>query len=469
MIGTNDCDLNYDIPNIHNRLDALVERIFTNKPSVRLLLATVTPSSKSGTEANIQTLNAHIPSIVTYHKSLGRNIQLVPMHDALNVSTDLYDPLHPNSTGYAKMANAWYDAVTYIPVLSLFQDCGYGGWKADFDVGEFTLSDIVAAGGQDNDVSSMKINPGYKVTFYEYDNFQGNTLVKTADTNCLSDDSWDETVSSMIVELDPVMMCHWQFNDNSGSLASDSSGYGYDGQLMNMDSTAWTTGKHCGGLSFDGVDDYVEITGYKGITGGANRTCMAWIKTSEVSGEILTWGKGSSGGNKWIIRIDVTGALRTEVQGGYIYGNTLINDGIWHHIAVVLNSDGSPNVSELLLYVDGQLETTTTSAGEPINTIADQDVMIGVFGATMTRYFNGLIDDVRIYNYALDPAAIQDVYQQYALVADVEPDGDVDLSDFATLASSWQILDPCQSDLTCDCVVDIYDLMILVDEWLDSI
>ena len=111
-----------------------------------------------------------------------------------------------------------------------------------------------------------------------------------------------------------------------------------------------------GSLFFDGLDDYVEIPDFKGITGTASRTCSAWIKTTEVSDEIITWGEWVTGG-KWIVRVNETGSLRIEVAGGYVYGTTLINDGSWHHVAVVLEDDGSPDISEVRLYVDGQQET----------------------------------------------------------------------------------------------------------------
>jgi len=109
-------------------------------------------------------------------------------------------------------------------------------------------------------------------------------------------------------------------------------------------------------------------------------------------------------GNKWILRVNhlgIDGELRCEVHNGYHYGTTKVNDDEWHHVAVVLEDDGSPDVEETKLYVDGVLETTGDSADEPINTIEDMDVTIGQNPHASDRWFDGLLDDMQIYDHAL--------------------------------------------------------------------
>ncbi len=193
---------------------------------------------------------------------------------------------------------------------------------------------------------------------------------------------------------------HLELNETTGSAAADSSGKGRNGDLVNEPD--WATDRNGNGaLLFDGTDDHVEITEYKGVVGGGSRTCTAWIKTTDSVGEILSWGEEYSGG-RWIVRINEGGQLRAEVQGGNIIGTTIINDDAWHHVAVVVENDGSPDIEEARLYVDGQLETISYSVDEPINTGSVQNVLIGVyFEANLPRYFQGLIDDVCIYSRAL--------------------------------------------------------------------
>lgn len=276
---------------------------------------------------------------------------------------------------------------------------------------------------------------------------------------------WVESQVIFYEPYTPDPIAHWQFNEGSGLTATDSSGNLRHGTLVNMDTTSWSAGKHCGALTFDGINDYVDIPGFKGITGSASRTCTAWIKTTQTSGEILSWGDSSGQGTKWIIRVNETGSLRAEVSYGAIFGATPVNDGYWHHIAVVLMDDGSTDISEGLLYVDGQPETIPGITAKAVNTTSSQNVRIGSH-FVQQRYFRGQIDEVRIYNRTLSAAEIQALYQAHVLIGDMEPDGDVDLADFAYLAGAWQEADACDGDLTCDCIVDIQDILILVDEWL---
>jgi len=167
----------------------------------------------------------------------------------------------------------------------------------------------------------------------------------------------------------------------------------------------WTTGQIDGALDFDGVNDYVQIAGYKGVTGTQSRTVTAWIKTS-TNGSIISWGSSGGDGQKWLARLDQTnGALRIAVQGGSIVGVTDISDNQWHHLAAVLDDDGSPDVSEIKLYVDGIEEGYSSILPQAIDTATANDVAIGAIDSS--GYFDGLIDDVRIYDRALSPTEIQ--------------------------------------------------------------
>ena len=78
---------------------------------------------------------------------------------------------------------------------------------------------------------------------------------------------------------------------------------------------------------------------------------------------------------------------------------------------VVLANDGTPDVADVKLYVDGVLETTGGVDAQAINTAGTQDVSIGVYALTSIRFFEGLIDDVRIYNTALSGTQIRQLFE----------------------------------------------------------
>jgi len=199
---------------------------------------------------------------------------------------------------------------------------------------------------------------------------------------------------------DCTLIGYWKLNGDS----ADSACYGFDGTLYG--NPVWDpNGRVNGALKLDGDGDYMEIEGWKGITGASSRTLCAWIKTDS-GDEILSWG-GDGTGEKWIFRVQSAGLIRLEVSGGAIGGSTIVNDGFWHHVAAVFPNDGTPDVSDVKFYVDG-IEESTTSTSQTINTVGVYDVKIGVFGSS-GRYFNGLIDDVRIYNRALSQDEIENI------------------------------------------------------------
>ena len=351
-------------------------------------------------------------------------------------------------------------------VVTLYQHCPLdSGWSAEMGEGIYTTADIVRAGGQDNDASSMKIMPGYQVTLFSEDDFQGQSLVLRSDVDCLTDYSgWNDIVSSLVIEPIEEPVAYWKFNEGSGQTVADEGGYGFDGTIFNMEQENWVSGKKCGGLFFDGVDGFVEFNDFKGMSGRLSRTFSAWVKTSTPSFKIVNWGTESKG-NKWVVQLTADGRLALGVAGGSIVGTNDLRDNLWHHIAVVLENDGSPDVSEVLLYVDGRLEPISASSSLSVHTSASDNVKLGV-GFSGTALTEGAIDEVKIYSRALDAAEISQLYHEYALVGDFAADGTIDLNDFSILAYNWMDTDACNIDINCDCIVNIDDLTLLADQWL---
>jgi hypothetical protein len=83
--------------------------------------------------------------------------------------------------------------------VRLFQGCNYGGWSASFGPGDYTIADIQARGGINDDASSVRVPGGYTVTLYQGNNFTGASMVLTGDDTCLTNDSFNDTVSSLRV------------------------------------------------------------------------------------------------------------------------------------------------------------------------------------------------------------------------------------------------------------------------------
>jgi len=165
-------------------------------------------------------------------------------------------------------------------------------------------------------------------------------------------------------------------------------------------------------IAFDGAGDYIQtVGGFKGVTGTNPRTLSAWIQTSSNDDQdILSWGS-DSGGQKWVFRVQndsgKVGAIRVEVNGGYVVGHQAVGNGAWHHVAATWENDGTPDVSDVKLYVDGIPQSLTAIDTQSRNTASSADVRIGSEPWNTGRPFTGLLDEVRIYNEVLSAADIR--------------------------------------------------------------
>lgn len=214
--------------------------------------------------------------------------------------------------------------------------------------------------------------------------------------------------------LSSSTVAYWKLDDNEGFFATDTSECFNHARLECYYATfpQWVNSYSHSALLFSADGDYAKALTFTGVHNDRSRTCSAWIKTTCASGTILSWGQAVQG-QKWSFRVGSTGKLEVGIWDGYIRGNTTVNDGQWHRVTVVLNSDGFPTLDEIELYVDGIQQTTTLAnfSGYPphINTSDSEKVTLGVHcdEGSYLFYFSGTIDDVRIYERALTPLQVQ--------------------------------------------------------------
>ena len=195
------------------------------------------------------------------------------------------------------------------------------------------------------------------------------------------------------------MVAHYEFEGT----ANDSSGNGLHGTVMG--NPTFVAGKIGQAINLRGLNDYVEITGYKGILGPNAVTVTAWIKTTATgTGTIVGWGPNVDG-QRFGFRIN-DGRLHMEHDAGNLQGDTNVNDGGWHHVAVTVQANATISYPEAILWLNGIDDTRPGTDPDAFNLTADQDVRIGSRPASNDRFFMGMIDDVRIYNRALSDAEV---------------------------------------------------------------
>lgn len=117
MIGTNDIIQNYGVGSAPRRLSALIDRITDLAPNASLLVASIPPLSNSASNQKVRTFNAALPDIVAAQASQGKKVKFVDMYSQLRAA-DLADGVHPNQTGYNKIAQVWDRAISQLNLSS---------------------------------------------------------------------------------------------------------------------------------------------------------------------------------------------------------------------------------------------------------------------------------------------------------------------------------------------------------------
>jgi hypothetical protein len=236
-------------------------------------------------------------------------------------------------------------------------------------------------------------------TFYKArgTDFTRDNMVNLEDLACLAGE-WLKTK--------PIKepLAHWTFDQNWLDTTGTIEGLPEGGVLISP--SFYKVG--AGAAYFDGIDGKVMMTGFKGVCGQKDRTVCFWMNSTGVNQALVGWGSYEDYA-KWAIATDETGEIIVRLQKGNIFGGPSVNDGLWHHVAVVLNRDGEEaDTADILLYIDG-LQVLTEGVASRIDTDAYYDVSLGWFEED-EDYYQGFLDDLRIYDTALNPWQIADIF-----------------------------------------------------------
>jgi lysophospholipase L1-like esterase len=112
MIGTNNVlhPEMHDFAHATTHLSILIQQIAETSPTTELLIASIPPLNNATADERGQQFNAAIPTLVSEYRDQGQQVHYVDIYHALT-PMDLADGIHPNATGYAKMAMVWYNAL----------------------------------------------------------------------------------------------------------------------------------------------------------------------------------------------------------------------------------------------------------------------------------------------------------------------------------------------------------------------
>jgi hypothetical protein len=184
---------------------------------------------------------------------------------------------------------------------------------------------------------------------------------------------------------------------------TDASGHGRNGTAVgNPTFAAGQTGQ---AVSLDGTGDYITIDNWQGILGSNPFTISLWVNSAAQDDRTMVCWGGATNGTRVDFRL-YQGRLRVEHGNGNLQGNTVLADGQWHHTALVVTPGATLVYPEVALYVDGLNDTQTTVDPDPFGTAADVPVTLGQRRTNNDRDFQGLLDEVRIFDVALSPEEV---------------------------------------------------------------
>ena len=205
----------------------------------------------------------------------------------------------------------------------------------------------------------------------------------------------------------------WHLDGN----ALDSSLYDNGGMLNNFEPPyGWVSGMFGQALSFDGVDDYVDVPDSTSldITGAITIEC--WVKREQAAYQTLI-SKWSAADNQrsYLLALTAGNNVRFWITSGGTWGTLkeLTSSGTvgtdWTHIAATY--DGN---DKMTIYIDNAEDLSHVTTDVPIFA-GDAPLMFGVHPAYMTDgwvpgYFKGILDEVRIWKTALLLEQLGQVY-----------------------------------------------------------
>lgn len=217
------------------------------------------------------------------------------------------------------------------------------------------------------------------------------------------------------------LVLHLSFDENTiiDDTVKDLSNEGNDGIIHGGAKTA--VGKHGAALEFDGVDDYVEVPLADSITfsTGDSLTVQAWIKTDDQptrndgivgnykQGTVPLWLLSINGDDaalRGTISFSVRDPARTHAG---VRSADLLNDGEWH----VLSGVRDQAAKKVRFYVNGTLIDEVDDNTQDIN--SGQSIWIGEH---LSRFYKGLIDEVKVWNRPLSADELEQSGQQPAPV-----------------------------------------------------
>jgi Concanavalin A-like lectin/glucanases superfamily len=172
----------------------------------------------------------------------------------------------------------------------------------------------------------------------------------------------------------------------------------------------FAAGKVGQAFSFNGVNQFVQVPDASSLDPTAEATLDAWVKFNQLpsaAGHIMQIAAKAGVGRDLDLQAETDNKFHFFVAAGgssAVVSTTVIVTGRWYHVAATYKA-----TDRIQLYIDGVLEGTTLIPGVTRQANGDP-FTIGASYVWHGRFFNGLIDEVDLFNRALDATEIQAIF-----------------------------------------------------------
>jgi hypothetical protein len=208
------------------------------------------------------------------------------------------------------------------------------------------------------------------------------------------------------------LVAWFKLDETEGNQATDSSGNGTAAEVNGQPHWAPGQGTANGALEFDGKENFLNCGNPPALNFRGGMTVSVWFKVRQFNRRYQTI--ATKGETTWRIHRNAErDTVSFSLDGPQLPGNEgrsprlqtrrAVNDGQWHHIVALYDGQRAA------LYLDGQVETSVRATG-PIAQNAEP-VMIGENAVSRERFFNGWMDDVRLYDYGLSEEEVLALYR----------------------------------------------------------
>lgn len=217
---------------------------------------------------------------------------------------------------------------------------------------------------------------------------------------------------------EPGLVAHWSFDEGQGAVARDLTGHGHDATLKNIE---WVPSPRGHALHFDSKDDLARYGDVEGMNLAGDLTLAVWLKADASvepkTNRIIIGDTGSGIERNLNLRMDGYGYLRFEWADGKRNASLLapasLLNGSWKHVVVVCDSQKL----QAVMYVDGEV-VAGMAMPLPISKAPTKERLTGWF---YNGYFQGDLDDIRLYSRALGVAEVRQLFESQADVQAGKP------------------------------------------------